>query len=267
MNIEWRVNVHKQIEESYGLEELHQLLLKALEKIDRVCRENNIFYSLCGGTLLGAERNKKFIPWDDDADLCMTREQFDKLYEVINDLGDSSCKLDRTLLWVPRFIYKDVDKTVFVDIFIWDYISEMKWQRFLKIFILRLMQGMMKSKIDYRKYGIIQKSLLFISHVLGKLFSRETKRDAYDYISKNLFIGKKEYVHCSNDTFSGLQYVFDKDYIQNYMDLELEERKFMANKRYKESLVNYYGNNYMVPPPVEKRKPAHQGIIEKINNG
>ena len=87
----------------------------------------------------------------------------------------------------------------------------------------------------------------------------------YEYVSKEVFVGKKQYVHCSNDTFSGLRYVFDTNYIKNYIDIELENRTFMANERYEESLINYYGKDYLMPPPVEERKPAHQGMIETIN--
>ena len=70
---------------SYGLETIHKSLLKALIEFDKICRNNNISYALYGGTMLGAERNKKFIPWDDDADICMTRNQYEKLCNVISN--------------------------------------------------------------------------------------------------------------------------------------------------------------------------------------
>lgn len=60
-----------ELDVSYGLEEVHSLLITALEKFDQVCRENGIYYSLHGGALLGAERNHKLIPWDDDIDVSM----------------------------------------------------------------------------------------------------------------------------------------------------------------------------------------------------
>lgn len=59
--------------ESYGLEHIHQILLQAVLKFDEVCRTNGISYALHGGTLLGAERNNKFIPWDDDFNVSMTQ--------------------------------------------------------------------------------------------------------------------------------------------------------------------------------------------------
>ena len=53
-------------------------LLTLLKEIDQICRRNNIPYYLAGGTLIGALRHKGFLPWDDDADLYMTREGFDR---------------------------------------------------------------------------------------------------------------------------------------------------------------------------------------------
>ncbi|MFR2873113.1 MAG: LicD family protein [Veillonella atypica] len=58
--------------------EFHDVLLKTLLHFDKFCRERDIVYSLAYGTLLGAIRHKGFIPWDDDIDICMDRENYDK---------------------------------------------------------------------------------------------------------------------------------------------------------------------------------------------
>ena len=57
------------------LRRLQLTQLEILKVVDRVCRENGISYSLYGGTLLGAVRHKGVIPWGDDLDICMIREE------------------------------------------------------------------------------------------------------------------------------------------------------------------------------------------------
>lgn len=56
--------------------ELKRVEFDLLAKTDEVCRAQGIKYSLCGGTLLGAIRHKGFIPWDDDIDIAMPRNDY-----------------------------------------------------------------------------------------------------------------------------------------------------------------------------------------------
>lgn len=64
------------------LDKHHQRLLEILIYFDKICRENNIRYWLSSGTALGAVRHGGFIPWDDDADVEMLREDFEKLKAI-----------------------------------------------------------------------------------------------------------------------------------------------------------------------------------------
>ena len=71
--------------------QMQLLQLDMLVELDRVCRENNINYTIFGGTLLGAVRHKGYIPWDDDADVAMLREDYDKFKKITDQLNSEIC--------------------------------------------------------------------------------------------------------------------------------------------------------------------------------
>ena len=113
-----------------------------LKELSRICDEHNIDYWLDFGTLLGAVRHAGFIPWDDDIDIGIMRKDLDKLIQVVNS-SDSFIQIDqyyvineRTNCNVVRAVYKDGYVKVFVDIFIYDFITtkspDESWKNYKK---------------------------------------------------------------------------------------------------------------------------------------
>ena len=64
---------------NYEIRPLQLKLLDILMTIDKMCKERGLRYYLVDGSLIGAVREKGFIPWDDDMDICMPREDYEQL--------------------------------------------------------------------------------------------------------------------------------------------------------------------------------------------
>ncbi|MCG4546549.1 LicD family protein, partial [Clostridium perfringens] len=71
-----------QVEEK--LNQVHSAELKLAKKFHRLCKEMDINYVMLGGAMLGAIRHKGFIPWDDDLDFGLLREDYEKLFDFLN---------------------------------------------------------------------------------------------------------------------------------------------------------------------------------------
>ena len=83
------------------LRKLQKTELQILLDVDKFCRAHEIPYSLYGGTALGAVRHSGFIPWDDDLDIVMTRDNFNRFWSLWRDIV---CKIHRQILTVGLII-------------------------------------------------------------------------------------------------------------------------------------------------------------------
>lgn len=68
-----------------NLRKLQLAELNIIKLFMEICRKENLRYFMIGGTMLGAIRHKGFIPWDDDVDIGMPREDYDRLFELLKD--------------------------------------------------------------------------------------------------------------------------------------------------------------------------------------
>lgn len=112
---------------SEGALRSHQLMLASLlGKFDEICRQNGIEYFLAVGTLLGALRHEGFVPWDDDVDVGVLRDDIDRLIEIVNtdDEYEITVVYDQySFCRQVRFKRKGSDdgKDPFIDLFIYEY--------------------------------------------------------------------------------------------------------------------------------------------------
>ena len=139
----------QQEEKKLSLDEIHAELLEQLRDITAVCKKHNISYNMMCGSLLGAVRHKGFIPWDDDVDLLMTREEFQKFREIYPKECDKRFELTYLDTWTPRVMNRDPEKAAaFTDFFILDPVPPEGFQRKWWFFKLHTLQGMLKKNVD-----------------------------------------------------------------------------------------------------------------------
>ena len=145
--------------EEIKMEDVRAVEQSILDDVSRICEENGLRYSLTYGTLLGAVRHGGFIPWDDDVDISMPREDYDKLMELwpklapqhlILDRCDldpenhnvfSKIRMDHTTFLQQSDVERDAShhKGIFIDIFPADRVPERKSARFLQYIDFSLM--------------------------------------------------------------------------------------------------------------------------------
>lgn len=76
--------------DDYGIKELQNVILNIAQDIDVFCSTHDIQYCLMGGSALGAQRHCGFIPWDDDLDVFMTPDNYEKFRDLFNKFGNKS---------------------------------------------------------------------------------------------------------------------------------------------------------------------------------
>lgn len=247
-----------------NLKETHEELLILLKEFHKICEENSICYSLHGGTLLGAIRERGFIKWDDDADITLTRAEFEKLRKVLISEGlGSEFRFDETSRF-PKFIMKREGKhAVWTDLFIYDFISEKPLVRKIKLltnyfFVLftRTKEEQQLSNIHGLYKGLKKFAMNAIVFV-GNLFPMKL-RLKWARANMQSFGGKKLFIHRANDQFVGIHHTLKKEVMDNYILTEFCDTELMVSAKYHDILVSSYGENYMTP---RKDKPDDMHAI------
>ena len=241
------------------LNPIQRELLGQFKDIKRVMDQNNIPYTMTCGSLLGTVRHKGFIPWDDDIDILLARDDFERFAQIYPAQADKRYKLTYTNTWTPRIMSNAADvQGAFTDLFILDRFPDSSVGRSIRVLTLRVLQGMLKGETDYSRFSFAQRCLLSVTRWMGLLFSVDTKTRWYHRVSTATKRSLK--VHKSNGEFKHLPDALDPAVYRDLIEGDFEGLSVWIPRLYDQELTRFYGPDYMTPPPVNERSGRHTGI-------
>lgn len=250
-------------------------ILEIMKYIDKICRENDIVYYIMGGTALGAVRHKGFIPWDDDLDIFMTYENYQKFKEIYNKqkqekfylqewkvvddyLEYSKLRMNGTTLIEHQFRNnKEIHQGIYVDIFILHKCPNSKRKQKKLYYYSKFVTLVGLSQRNWQPKTTAQKAILKMmkilpiktisNHIYKLIYKYDSLKDNYQYC---FFIDKAKFDSA----------IFKREWYDKYNEYEFEDTKLYGPRDIKEYLERVYGD-YMTLPPVEQRqKDVHAEI-------
>ena len=248
------------------------VMVEILKDVDTLCSKHDINYWLDFGTLLGAVRHKGFIPWDDDIDITMPRDDYNRFIEIaLRELEPKYfIQLKRTDKSYTRDWLKIRDRnSVFLEYGTLDKCDFNKKGIFIDVFPL---DRISKKNIKYFQFLRRLYQVNPLRHQYKNGFTR-----FLHILFSPVYLFRKSFFrlsvnHLNNPKGSIAIYGIEAWFFHsfNYEDifplkrLEFEGRVFNAPNRYKKHLKEYYGD-YMQLPPVEQRH-YHAKVIEFLNS-
>ena len=257
--------------------EIRKIQLKCLEILDivtNICNKHQIKYSLCGGSVVGAHLYKGFLPWDDDIDLMMTRENYNRFitiaeeelptgFSIINyqnsdfstTLGINFTKVlndNTTLVQTNGKIMG-----IFMDITVYDKIPEGMLKR-IDLFLYKRAMTINRGKLPGNSFNNIMRNLL-----LGTIFSN--RRKFLKFTQKIIeSISKCSSHYTYRELFGCYYYInmipYKPSVFENYITIEFEGRSVMIVRDYIEYLQTRF-NRTDFDEPKEKRVPSHYAYV------
>lgn len=246
-------------------EEIKELELGVMDYIHNLCQKENINYSLAYGTLLGAVRHKGYIPWDDDVDISLKRDEYDKLYQAVLRDNDPIYKVaswendarypypfyrvyDARTVYENNYIENDIDLGICVDVFPFDYYADVN-KEMVKLDTYRRLSVYTLYGIHSKNAGlknIIRYLLVLVFRLtrvktwnkkMNLLSMQANDNDSIDYLMENKRTSTK----------------FEKTLLDKVMDSPFEDRTYKIPEASHQILSAIYGDDFMEIPPVEKR--------------
>lgn len=276
------------VKENYyklDLKKAQKVMFNILYQVHKICDKYKINYWLESGTLLGAVRHGGFIPWDDDVDIGMLREDYErflqvaknelplnfevKAYQLDENIGYNWAKvMDKNSILIEKHELADSIGGIYIDIFPYDNYSENSMKRIFKqnkykhLFKMTLIGEISFRKPLFKPYNIFKNIMKVIMTFIFKI----ARKDRHYFIKKvrkekqKLIIPERtKYIGYGVDLLYWKN-IFQYDYMFPLKKLKFEKCEFNIPNKYKEYLSELYGKDYMKLPPKEKRVWHSEGI-------
>lgn len=256
----------------FTLDELKKSELDILVQFDNFCKKENLYYTLAGGTLLGAIRHKGFIPWDDDIDVMMPRDDYNRMLHILHNKKIAT-NLDCLISGDQNYFYPFAkicnNETVaemednyskhgiWIDVFPLDNLpkdDELLQKLFKKTRFWRAVIISMTTKLNKEK-SVKKKIAKLTLQVFAIFYGKNNVVKKANEIAQYYNNQDTEYIGCSVWGYGPGERLRKETYLAS-CDVEFEKYYFKAPKCWEDYLIGIYGD-FMKLPPVEKRKSHH----------
>ena len=262
----------------YSIKQIQVTILDIMIYVDRLCREHNIEYYIMGGTALGAVRHGGFIPWDDDLDIFMTPDSYEKFksaFSAQNDaqfelqewrLGNSLLEYAKVRMNGTTFIEanfkenRDMHHGVYIDIMILHRCPKSPIKKKVLYLFSRYVVAQALAERNWKPKSKFQAFVLGFIRLLPKHFlSAYSYRQIYRYDKKDM----QDFRYCYFLTKARYdQAIFPKEMFMKPVDIAFENTTLLAPTDIHGYLKIRFGN-YMALPPEEDREAArHAEIVD-----
>ncbi len=262
-------------------ETLRKLQLKELDTLvyfKEFCDKNNLLFYLCGGCCIGSLRTGGFIPWDDDIDILMPRDDYEKLYKLWDNDKHERFKLLRTdeKIFTGNIFttivdtettcvkanqaHLDIPFGIMMDIFPIDGCPKGKFKRTLQKLNAMIYSLFLAQIVPENHGGIMALGSKFLLSIVKSPKAREKKwRNAERRMSKYK-ISDCEYITELCEGVHSMQPEYPKEWFASAVYREFEGLQMPIPVGYDPYLKKAFGD-YMKLPPEDKQKPHHDMIL------